>query len=612
MNHQHRLRLLAIGVLAVGVMTARTLVAQQGPVARAALAARVDSLAQSFMANSGPSAMSIAVVHRNDTLVYKAWGLANRARNVAASVATPYHIASITKQFTSALVLRLAERSRISLSDSIGKYLSATPREWRGVTIAQLLNHTAGIPEDGDDEFRLGEPFSPETLISVKRLSDSLRFPAGSRWQYSNTGYDVLGMLIEKLYGASFATVVERELIKPLNLSHTSYCPAEPGANGQAVGYDRNGAEFVLAQYMHVSHEYAAGAICSTIGDLIAWNRALHGGRVVSAASYERMITPEGGAVKDRYGFGLRRTAFVGHDAIEHDGSTLGFVALNAWFPVDSLSITVLTNTHPIPGGRAFLVPDLVRVAFGLPVRIAPPAIAVRPAALLRYTGRYDIQLPNRQLGMQVIVEGDHLIAQADGQSPIPLWASSDNAFIAPSGAIRLTFVVESGAVTKFVLEQNGGKFDGVPVFPATIPPSLLERYPLAVQQAELKGAAHPSDASVASGDRRCIDGSRQETGVSGEFTAGPLSWYADNWRAGSVKIWWRPLHARGADTLVVHATRLDSLAVFDFRSTNLVSPVPADGKRFYATDMRLPSAGSWLMTASAGTNWGCFLLEIR
>jgi CubicO group peptidase (beta-lactamase class C family) len=342
--------------------------AQAPPAARVAQV--VDSLARAFVAQGGAPSVAIGVVRGGETIVMKGWGKADLENDVPATEHSVYRIGSITKQFTAAAVMQLVEQGKVRLTDSIGAHLPTLPAAWRGVTVRQLLNHTSGIPSYTDIGApwlrRWGEEMSPDTLVALT-ASLPMWFAPGSSWRYDNSGYVVLGMLVEKVAGRPWATEIEERFIKPLGLTETLDCLTAPVVPHRVHGYAPVGTGWINAPYLAMSQPYAAGALCSTVGDLAKWNRALHGGRVVSAASYALMTTPEGAAAAPnaKYGFGLGRATMFGHEVILHGGGINGFISSNAWVADAGLSITVLTNSGSAPAGP--LLRKVMQAALGVP-----------------------------------------------------------------------------------------------------------------------------------------------------------------------------------------------------------------------------------------------------
>ncbi len=341
---------------------------------RAVVSRVADSLARVFLgAHSAPS-VAVAVVRGRDTLVMRAWGKADLEQDVDATASTVYRVGSVTKQFTAAAVMQLVEQGRAKLDDPVGGYLPTLPAAWHVVTVRQLLNHTSGIPSYTDNGpswvRRWGEAMPPDTLVALT-ANAPMWFAPGTKWQYDNSGYVVLGMLIEKLTGHTWADEIETRFAKPLGLAHTGNCMPMPLIKRRAHGYVRDENAWLNAPYIDMTQPYAAGAICSTIGDLTRWNSALHTGHVVTPASYALMTTPEGAAANAelKYGFGLGRDTLAGRPVVTHGGAIHGFLAGNAWIPSAQLSITVLANASGAPSDE--LLAQLARLALGVPLMTA-------------------------------------------------------------------------------------------------------------------------------------------------------------------------------------------------------------------------------------------------
>lgn len=435
--------------------------------ARAALAARVDSLAEAFIAEPQAPGVSISVVRAGrDTLVFKGYGKADVENDVPATPATVYRIGSITKQFTSAAVMRLVERGSVRLGDPIGKYLPELPEAWRPVMIRQLLNHTSGIPSYTDlgDAWakRWGEHMSPDTLVALT-AGKPMNFAPGTGWRYDNTGYVLLGMLLEKVTGQHYGAYLDSTIFRPLGLTSTRYCDRAPLVAHRSRGYQREGKTFTNAPYLDMSQPYAAGALCSTVGDLARWDWLLATGKVVSPASYAAMTLPQGIAKLDHYGFGLVRGAIGSHVMLTHGGGIHGFISSNAYFPSDSLSITVLANAAPSdPDG---LLTNIARAIFGMPLvqpTRAADAIPLPDSIRTAVPGKYDLAIAGKKLLMTISTDSAGVVAQAAGQRGIPLFYIGDGAFgTRVDPGIRIRFAIENGRASRMSLEQGGVTGEG-------------------------------------------------------------------------------------------------------------------------------------------------------
>jgi CubicO group peptidase (beta-lactamase class C family) len=325
------------------------------------LAARLDDAGERSLSESNVAGFSVAVARKGTVVFADGFGFADLQGEVPASADTVYGIGSITKQFTAAAMLRLQEHGRLALDDDIGMYLPGYPSHGQPITIRQILTHTSGIPElTAQPSYRdaAGAAVPPETIMR-EVLSQPPDFAPGTQWRYSNSGYVLAGMIIERVTGLSYDTYLTEKLLGSLGLRHTSVCPDRSSAP-YARGYEQQTGSWtrairlgeplplVPAGPVDLSIASSAGAGCSTVLELLAWTEALRSGRVVSPASYRLMTTPaslaDGRTVP--YGLGLFLRHFGTHRAIVHEGIIEnGFVGVLADFPDDGLTVAVLANT---------------------------------------------------------------------------------------------------------------------------------------------------------------------------------------------------------------------------------------------------------------------------
>jgi len=446
----------AAALLLLAPLAAPPAGAQRAPTP-AAVRARVDSLARAYLDAHRTPGLAIEVVRARDTLVKAGYGLADVEQRVPASAASLFEIGSITKQFTSASVMRLVEAGRISLGDSIAAYVANLPAAWRGVTIRQLLNHTSGVPSyTGIGERwtrRWGEDMPPESLVALT-AHDSMWFQPGSDWRYDNSGYVLLGMLLDRVTGEPFPAYVERRLLRPLGLRHTWYCDVRRALPGRAPGYERDSTGWRRADFLNMTQPYSAGALCSTVGDLAHWNVLLATGRVVTPASYLVMTAPEGAAAAHHYGFGLFVDTLAGRRMIQHGGGINGFVSANAYLPDDSLSVTVLTNTGSASPER--LMRNVARAALGIPLARLPARVSLSAAERARYAGRYEITQPDGKPLAATVRSGPRalsLLVQDDSVELIPF---GHDTFGDAEESLRITFSADTSGVSGFTVMAGG------------------------------------------------------------------------------------------------------------------------------------------------------------
>ena len=344
----------------------------------AVLTAHVDSVVRTNILAQGAPSASVVVTRGNETLVQRAWGLADVASGRAADPSTIYRLGSLGKQFTAVLLLKLADRGRLSLGDSISRYLTGLRPEWKAITIEQLLNHTSGLPRDFRDPDRHTQNRSDAALVAMA-ARDAMVAQPGTTFLYSNTGYMLLGVLVEKLHGKPYGVALRDEIARPLGLTTLRFC-GDTGEGREATAYRRspNGTRSPIKP-VHASQALGSGGVCATASDVAQWNRALHGGQVLSAASYAAMTTPRGAAAPHHYGFGLYvRPAPWGSPVMVHGGQTSGYTAENAWYPDESLSVTVLYNAYPRvpPFGGTDLIAALALGRTPPPPPRAEPTVA--------------------------------------------------------------------------------------------------------------------------------------------------------------------------------------------------------------------------------------------
>ena len=315
------------------------------------------------------------------------FGLADVGQKVSTSAQTVYPISSMTKTFTAAAVMQLVQAGKLSLSDTVGSYVPGLP--WGSeVTIAELLNHTSGIADYiNTTPSMLGDDCPPPAGLSsgcarfgpsqvVKWLAGHpLLFIPGTKWSYSNSNYYLLGLVIQRVSGEPYLVYLDSHILGPLGLSHTGMCPDSPRPPELAVGYVPAPAPPPLWTSVGeggvpASDGFAAGELCSTVGDLLKWSDALAHGEVVSSASYTQMTTPtrlaNGNTVP--YGFGMELNGFIGpfpgQPYVGHTGGQAGFSSVLMYFPTVNLNIVMLFNCTLEPGPDASLgIPNAIVTA---------------------------------------------------------------------------------------------------------------------------------------------------------------------------------------------------------------------------------------------------------
>jgi D-alanyl-D-alanine carboxypeptidase len=343
------------------------------------LAARLDEVAEQLLGESDVAGFSVAVARKGTVVFADGYGFADLRGGVPASARTVYGIGSITKQFTAAAMLKLQEDGKLALDDDIQTYLADYPTNGEGITIRQLLSHTSGVPEltiQHSYPGTSGAGTSPEAIMR-NILSLPLDFAPGSEWRYSNSGYVLAGMIVERVTGLSYKAYLTNEVLRPLGIRDVSVCPDDRSSVVYARGYEqqagswtraiRLGRPLALLPATQVNMDIAssAGAGCSTVIGLLAWTQALKSGRVLDPAAFRLMTTPttlaDGSTFPYGLGFFLRE--FGTHRSVVHGGIIEdGFVGMLADFPDDDLTVAVLANTF-LPDPEPLMV-RILRVVF--------------------------------------------------------------------------------------------------------------------------------------------------------------------------------------------------------------------------------------------------------
>lgn len=336
-----------------------TLATAQEAVWGGELVARVDSLAAALLRDGPVAGLTIGVKRGADLLLVKGYGMADIENSVPATAESVYRIGSVTKQFTAAAVLQLIEAGRVSLDDRIEQFLPDYPTHGHLVTVRHLLTHTSGIPSfTGLDAF--GEKqtldLSHTELLEIFQ-DEPFDFAPGEEYRYNNSAYYLLGMLVEQVSGEDFDAYLQNHIFDHLGLSRSSYCHEATLIPGRAEGYEQGPGGLVNDGFISMNAPGGAGAMCSTVPDLLSWAEALRSGRVVSEASYRAMSTS--GELVDGtetgYGFALAIGKKV-HPAtggsefekplrVAHTGSINGFRSVIAYYPDFDVDIVVLANT---------------------------------------------------------------------------------------------------------------------------------------------------------------------------------------------------------------------------------------------------------------------------
>ena len=402
---------------------------------------------------------AVIVVRDGEVLFRGARGMASMELGVALEPEHVFRLGSITKQFTAVAVLQLVEQGKIALDDPITRFVPDYPTHGHEITVAQLLTHTSGIsnytniPGYMGDE-RIRRDLSTEELVDV---FDELEmdFEPGERWSYSNSGYVLLGAIIEEASGMPYSEYVEKHLFEPLGLEDSHYGGPQL-VERRVEGYNGAPGQIANAPFLSMTQPHAAGSLLSTVDDLARWNAALFGGEVLSAETLEAMTTKVVLADDTTfdYGYGFQLGDFRGEPIVHHGGGIPGFVTNALWLPESKVYVAVLSNWPEHPVGPTRLARQMAAAAMGKPFPTHVP-IEVDAETLQSYVGTYRIDDESTRA---VVFEGGKLFTQRSGGPRFEVLAHAEDAFYYPQTFTHLTFERDaSGAVTAMHMFHDGG-----------------------------------------------------------------------------------------------------------------------------------------------------------
>jgi CubicO group peptidase (beta-lactamase class C family) len=443
--------------VAFGLIPAeRVRAAKPSPPDTKELASRVEEYMAARIARNHFSG-SILIARDGKVLVSRAYGMANLELDVPNTPQTKFRLGSITKQFTAMAILILQERGKLSVQDKVKKYLPDAPKTWDEITVFHLLTHTSGIPNYTESpEFLKTLPVRVTLKELIAKFKDKpLDFKPGAKFHYSNSGYVVLGQIIETVSGQNYASFLKSVVLDPLQMNDTGYDSGTAILKHRAAGYTRRlGLIPSNCDYVDMSIPHAAGALYSTTLDLLKWDQALYAEKLVPRKAIEAMFTP----AKDNYGFGWLIDRKFGLKRYEHGGGIMGFVTIIERFPEEKLLVVALSNLENTPIGE--IGTDLAAIALGrryvLPRE--PKVAKLDPALYNGYAGRYEASIKDKgKETIEVRRDGSRLLYQPKGKTTYVLTPESESLFYikATDSEVRFNKSGE-GKITSLVLIDDG------------------------------------------------------------------------------------------------------------------------------------------------------------
>jgi CubicO group peptidase (beta-lactamase class C family)/uncharacterized protein YneR len=318
------------------------------PVSEKDLAARIDKLLTDVYKPEGPGA-AILVKKDGKVVWRKGYGLANLELNVPVAPDMIFRLGSVTKQFTAVAILMLAEEGKLSLQDEITKFLPDYPTQGKKITVEHLLTHTSGIKSYTDLPEWLPLQRKDMTVAEIIDLAKDkpMEFAPGEKWEYCNSGYILLGAIIEKVSGKTYADFLQGRIFGPLGMKSSCYDSTSRIIPRRVPGYAKGNSGLENAPYLSMSQPYAAGSLASSVDDLATWTESLLSGKLIKRETLERAFTSYklNNGQDTGYGYGWQISGYEGHRLIEHGGGIHGFLSHVLFFPEDKIFVALLANS---------------------------------------------------------------------------------------------------------------------------------------------------------------------------------------------------------------------------------------------------------------------------
>jgi CubicO group peptidase (beta-lactamase class C family) len=442
--------------------------------------AEIDALfSEKYPANSPGATVLIA---QDDKIIYrKAFGMANLELNVPMKPENVFQLASITKQFTSVSILMLVEQGKLSLQDPLSKFIADYPRG-NEITIHHLLNHTSGIKSFTNlPDFRAKTrlDMTPDEIISsFKNLP--LEFNPGEKYEYSNSGYFLLGYIIEKLSGMSYEDFIQKNIFDKLGMKYSYYSNSYKIIPNRANGYQLYEGNFENAEYMSSTIPYASGALMSTVDDMFLWNKAIHSNMLISESSKKAAFTNYtlANGKNSNYGYGWYVNEIANITTIEHPGGMNGFTTSGIYIPEKNVYSIVLSNLDDGRGAEHLNI-KAVSALLGNSIT-EKAAVNIPEKELKKWVGAYQFDNVVRF----ITYENGTLYSAREGGRPFKLIPLSNNEFRFENNFSTYKFSVKNGKkqvlYTDRIDKSIGVETDKKPLTEKEfipLPPAILTKY---------------------------------------------------------------------------------------------------------------------------------------
>lgn len=410
------------------------------------LAAKLDALFKSQYQADEPGA-TVIVVKDGKTLLRRAYGAADIDAKVPLTPGTVLRLGSITKQFTAVAILMLADAGKLAINDPITRFFPDYPTQGKVITVEQLLTHTSGIASyTGKPDYgvNMAKDFTVAQMIDGFK-NDPLEFEPGTKFAYNNSGYFLLGAIIEKVSGMTYASFLEQRIFTPLGMKDTAFEGFERSQAPRAAGYSAREKGFGPTEALSMTQPYAAGSLVSTVDDLARWDAAIASGKLLKPASWKRAFTPYtlSPGKSTGYGYGWGVGTLQGAPVVDHGGGINGFRTFALRLPEQKVFVAVLSNADSGNANPEVLAKKAAALAIGKPFS-EHKAIALDAKTLEAYAGVYQTDDEDKR---SFTVRDGQLFMQRGSGRQVPLKAFSQSGFFIPNSLVQFAF--EPGASGK-------------------------------------------------------------------------------------------------------------------------------------------------------------------
>jgi len=426
------------------------------------LSTSLDELILKRLAEIAPGC--VVMVGKNDKVIYrKAFGLANTELNISMQPGMLFRIGSMTKQYTAIAVLQLVEQGKISLDDSIQKYIKDFPSKGYTITIENLLTNTSGIKDylsEISNPSKQKESYTPKDGVDYIK-DDSLNFKPGSDYKYSNSNFYLLGYIIELVSGETYEKYLQENVLDKAGLKNTFYIDPTINIPDMSQGYSKLDGKIEKATLQPIDIMYSAGGLVSNADDIYKWHQALYNHQLVKKETLDKATTPfrfPDGTFSE-YGYGWFIKNIDGSKTIEHSGSTDGFQSDEIYLPNENVFVVALYNCYEADMDWQVLTNDIARVALGKPLN---NEVKVKEDVLKGYVGIYEVNVDSVNHKLIVTFADGRLSVEAsnpeDRLPKVFLYAKSETEFYMKEAPLRFEFIKDTNNVFKIVTYNNRGK----------------------------------------------------------------------------------------------------------------------------------------------------------